>query len=440
MMGQQPRELDPLASPRAFFGAELRSLRVRCGVSQSELGRLVHVSGDLVSKVEKGERRPMPDLVARLDATLGAGGDLIRVAAAIDEPARLQRPPAVPATRQVGSAEWMRSAARLGNEVVLGAAVGWLRHTTDVRPVAEGPADDGDPWVGVVAERVRQLRRMDDAGHGAVVLDWCLHDLWWTRGVLNRDRPAAGAPVRRGLTRAVGELAQLAGWLACDGGAHGAAQRLWLLGLEAARAAGDVRLGAMILSCLSYQAVWIGDPGHALELITVAGEGAIGWPGGAFQALLATRQARAHAGLRQAPDCDRALVAAGESMAGAGRGDDPDWVYWVTPAVLAADAGRARLELGQPHRAAVGLARGLELFGTAQPRNRALHLTSLAQAHLADGEVDGAVEAVDGALGLFGAGDSRRLRDRLAGLVTPLRDSCPLGDQAARRVRSVLAA
>lgn len=45
------------------------------------LGRIVHVSGDLLSKVEKAERRPRSDLVARLDRALGAEGALLRAVA-----------------------------------------------------------------------------------------------------------------------------------------------------------------------------------------------------------------------------------------------------------------------------------------------------------------------------------------------------------------------
>src|SRR5437773_844378 len=75
-MGQVPRALDPDASPWAGFGAALRALRMRRGLSQVQLGREVHVSGDLIGKIEKAERRPQPDVVARLEVALGACGRL----------------------------------------------------------------------------------------------------------------------------------------------------------------------------------------------------------------------------------------------------------------------------------------------------------------------------------------------------------------------------
>lgn len=62
-MGQKPRALDPSASAQAFLGARLRYWRERRGLSQDELGRLVHVSGDLLGKVERAQRRATAALI-----------------------------------------------------------------------------------------------------------------------------------------------------------------------------------------------------------------------------------------------------------------------------------------------------------------------------------------------------------------------------------------
>src|SRR4051794_33688835 len=80
-MPQQPRRLDPEASPLARFGARLRAYRNQHGWVQAELGRIVHVSGTLIAKLEKAERRPQPDVAQRLDDALGADGELARLAA-----------------------------------------------------------------------------------------------------------------------------------------------------------------------------------------------------------------------------------------------------------------------------------------------------------------------------------------------------------------------
>ena len=78
-MANRPRALDPQASPAALFGAELRALRQRRALSLAAVGRLVHVSGDLIGKIEKADRRPQPDLVTRLDRALEAEGAIERL-------------------------------------------------------------------------------------------------------------------------------------------------------------------------------------------------------------------------------------------------------------------------------------------------------------------------------------------------------------------------
>lgn len=73
------RPAQPVAS-RRVFGAMLRRYRMRAGLTQVELGAKVHLSGDMISKIEKGERAASPDLRARLDAVpeLATDGALAR--------------------------------------------------------------------------------------------------------------------------------------------------------------------------------------------------------------------------------------------------------------------------------------------------------------------------------------------------------------------------
>ncbi len=79
-MPQPLRALDPDASRLARFGARLRTYRTQAGLAQSQLGRQVHVSGTLIAKMERAERRPQPDVARRLDEVLGANGELVRLA------------------------------------------------------------------------------------------------------------------------------------------------------------------------------------------------------------------------------------------------------------------------------------------------------------------------------------------------------------------------
>ncbi|MFF2732783.1 helix-turn-helix domain-containing protein [Streptomyces sp. NPDC058008] len=74
-----PKDLDPYANPRAFYGAELRRLREAAGLSQNELGERAFCSGTYISLFEAAERRPQVDLSERFDELLGTGGHLRRL-------------------------------------------------------------------------------------------------------------------------------------------------------------------------------------------------------------------------------------------------------------------------------------------------------------------------------------------------------------------------
>jgi DNA-binding XRE family transcriptional regulator len=53
-----PNDADRAGTPAGVFGAELRYYRTRAGLSQKELAVRVHVSNDVISKIETGSGRP----------------------------------------------------------------------------------------------------------------------------------------------------------------------------------------------------------------------------------------------------------------------------------------------------------------------------------------------------------------------------------------------
>ncbi|MGI5180173.1 helix-turn-helix domain-containing protein [Dactylosporangium sp. CA-152071] len=57
----------------------MRAWRLLRGYSLARLGSAVHVSGDLLGKIEKAQRRPTPDLIERCDHALSAAGTLVRL-------------------------------------------------------------------------------------------------------------------------------------------------------------------------------------------------------------------------------------------------------------------------------------------------------------------------------------------------------------------------
>ncbi|MET9595474.1 helix-turn-helix transcriptional regulator [Streptomyces sp. NPDC006516] len=74
-----PKDLDPYANPRAFYGAELRRLREAAGLSQNELGERVFCSGTYIGLFEAAERRPQMEISRALDELLDSGEHLQRL-------------------------------------------------------------------------------------------------------------------------------------------------------------------------------------------------------------------------------------------------------------------------------------------------------------------------------------------------------------------------
>ena len=73
------KELDPGASPLHYFGAELRRLRERAGLTLAQLGKIVFCTGSLIGQVETAAKTPTLEFIQRADAALGAEGALLRL-------------------------------------------------------------------------------------------------------------------------------------------------------------------------------------------------------------------------------------------------------------------------------------------------------------------------------------------------------------------------
>ncbi len=274
--------------------------------------------------------------------------------------------------------------------------------------------------VTVLADRVRQLRHLDDAQGGPMLLDWVKQDMRWAASLASSA--SYGQETGAALFRVLAELAQLGGWISTDLGQQALGQRFLQAALRFAHAAGDTELATAIVSCLSYLALWMDSPADAVRLIRMARQRAAGHASPVAMALLASREARARASSGSGSECAQALDDAASLLDAQATSPvpPPPWAYWITEAVLVADSGRSWLEAGQPARAIPLLQYGLRLFGDSQPRNRLLHGVSLAQAMLLTGQTDGAVQAAGHALALAAGRDSDRVRSRLAELRTAL--------------------
>ncbi|MEV0041485.1 helix-turn-helix transcriptional regulator [Streptomyces sp. NPDC050804] len=75
----QPKPLDTAPSVHALIGAELRYHREKKEMPQSEVGRLLFLTGAFIGMLESGTRRMRPEIALKLDELLDSGGYFFRV-------------------------------------------------------------------------------------------------------------------------------------------------------------------------------------------------------------------------------------------------------------------------------------------------------------------------------------------------------------------------
>jgi tetratricopeptide (TPR) repeat protein len=244
----------------------------------------------------------------------------------------------------------------------------------------------------------QRARRLIDAEFGVVV------------DLLSRSSYASRVATR--LHALAAELGRMAGWSSFDAGLHSAAQRYWIAGLHAAHAAGDKAVGANIMKSMSLQSYDFGRRAESLALASSAHQRAAGATPRTV-AMLALRQARAHAALGQAAACGT-LMAKAETLLGRADGEsDPPWVSYFDEAEFHAQVGTCYLDLSQPSSAERHLASALALLPAAKVRDRATYLIRRAAAKIQLGQADSACQLAIDTVPLIEQAPSQRNVERL---------------------------
>ncbi|MFF3855733.1 transcriptional regulator [Micromonospora sp. NPDC002575] len=222
------------------------------------------------------------------------------------------------------------------------------------------------------------------------------------------DRSAYTTAVGRRLYALAAELGRMAGWASFDAGLHAAAQRYWLSALHAAHAADDRLLGANILKSMSLQCYDFDRPREALELARSAHEGARGATPRAA-AMLALREARAHAAIGDATACERLLKEADAEFDRVASTDaEPAFLGYFDESEFNAQVGTCYLDLGRPREADVYLSRTLRLVPTTKVRDRATYVIRRASAQAQLGDADHAASLLAEAIPLIREAPSER--------------------------------
>lgn len=215
---------------------------------------------------------------------------------------------------------------------------------------------------------------------------------------------------------AFAQLSQMTGWLALDGNRHGAARRYLTTAVYAAHEAEQPALAASSLAYLSLQETYQGRLSSALSLAQTASSVGHGSLTPLTKTMLATRLARAHAGLHNTDECLRSLDEMHTALSAAGQQEEPLWISYVDEVEITAQAGACYLDLGMTTEAGAALTRAIDLLAQKAPhrvRDRVHYLVRLARCYLLQHEVERACEVASEALELSEAIGSARVVERL---------------------------
>lgn len=329
-MAQAPSPLSPQLSGRHAFGAAVRELRTRRGLSQADLGALVFVSKDQIGKIEKALRWPSPELISVLDATLNASGLL----EAFGPTLRSQR--------------LVRQERVHGVETLERAALDWL--TSEPGEIRILGADHDRQIDSEVVESAREqlatFRQLDHQYGGGR-----MHPVVSGYVTTELETLLEGMPVDEGTASTLYATAagfwELVGYQSIDLGLDEYARDCYLRALELASAAGDRLYGGYLLSVSSaHLALHGGDVATALRMARVGLHGTAGSasPGvtSAFEAVLA--RAAARCGEEKAATA--ALLRAESDLESSRPESEPAWISYFTSAYLADEMAHCFHDLG----------------------------------------------------------------------------------------------
>ncbi|MFG3025812.1 helix-turn-helix transcriptional regulator [Streptomyces sp. NPDC048254] len=374
------------------IGANIRRQRERLGWSQARLAREVcraaGVTGDPVgrqevSRWETGKRTPR-EWLPFLAAALGVPVDTLAAPQTAAEPPLPTLADFLPAEDPLEPLRG-RTGGRLGM----------------------GQVDD-------LQQRVHGLRLADDFLAGGDLMRPALREL---RKAVRMFREHSYSELTgRQLLVQIGELAQIAGWIASDAGQHEEAERIYRLGLSAATQAEDRTLAGNLAGSLAYQLSNIGREVEGLDLSRAALDGAGPDAPPKARALYLDRVAWAATkagGTENAQHAMRALGEASQALSEDSDGiESPSYLYWVDAGELRVMESRVYTELRRPLRAVPLLREVLSEYDATHTRELALYLSWLAIAYADANEPEEAAATAERMLTLSADIASERTAER----------------------------
>lgn len=361
----------------AELGRIIRDARRAANLSQAELGTRAGFSQSVISRLERGLRR----------------------ATDIDVLRRIGRELKIPA-RQLGLAEQEPPVNR--REFIAAGIAATV-------PVPSAHAFDQASGLRTVTGT---YRRMDALMPGRDLIAPVSAHLTIGRRLLDRATGADHADI----AAAVSETAGLAAWLEWDGSNVGNARSNYLLAIRAARRSGNDLLGAYQTGSLAAMAVAVDDVAEGFVLLRQARALLGAEPSAIGDAWLTCHEAVAHAAAGNARQAD-ALLARADELVERTPLESPPWP-WVFVFDRAKVAG-FRITCATWARQPAAVFAAAEVVGAtaaSHPRQQALLMLDLAEAHMVTGDPDVAFAVAATALGIAAPFASGRVADRARAL------------------------
>ncbi|MFE6779568.1 helix-turn-helix domain-containing protein [Streptomyces sp. NPDC057702] len=444
----------PVSGVWTEFGRALRHCRRRAGLTQHQLGLRLGYHHSVVSKWESGKRELPASLVRRLDAVLGAGGELSAIAAGAHgspagwpggsprDAASLFLP--VPGERRqprplgpLGVDDWPARLSVQGPRCPLHARVDCAvpalgetrallarvdRAAEDRRPVASDP-DTVHGLAGLLSAQVRLSTAATPTAALVSTVERVLRAVVaWAEAV----HVAGTFPIAQ--LRLAADYAQLAGRLRMERGQSAIAMAWFCHGLRWAQSSDDVVARGILPSDLSTLARIDGDPTAALgyaQTIAAVDSGR-GW----IMTLTHAYQARAYAALGDGSQTRRQAALARRRLEALGPRDEAEapWLCGAEGLVRVESAvGGALRDLaaatGDPATARDAAAATADSLAQLAPRMTLAHLlltTRLADCHACAGDPDAALAVVEPVLEQAGRARQVTISRELRGLAARL--------------------
>lgn len=309
---------------------------------------------------------------------------------------------------------------RRGFLTITGAALTSLAASWVDAPSAMAAALNGDrvtdTMVSTIEQRISTLRTLDDQLGGARLLEQARGDLALVTGLLDGGRYTDAVRIR--LYALAARVSHLTGWMAYDAGLRSAGQRYYVGALRSARTTGDDAFGAFILAEMGVHVSEAGRTAERVGLVSTAIDNAPHSLSPCTRSFLYLHKAEALSRDGAHREAGTALNRATSLWQHRETDDNPDWLDWFGEAQLRSTEGKVLLRSGQLERATSSLETSVT---RAAPRDKAVRSSRLAEARLAGGDLEGALDAANyGAALLEDSVSSIRALDRLREFSTKL--------------------